>query len=114
MTTNARLPQTRSKQAGHCFKLSMFEIFRCSSRNLTVVVLDENDNAPVFSSSGKSIALREDTDIGTVVSSVHATDRDSQLPPAIQLTEVTAFVCMRRHHYHKADRVPMTQFSRRF
>ena len=63
--------------------------FSCSSQNLTVLLLDENDNPPSFSSTGKSIVLREDTDIGTVVSSVHATDRDSLFQPAMQLTEVS-------------------------
>ena len=43
---------------------------------LTVIVLDENDNDPVFSDFDNEVSFAEDTDIGSVVLSVFATDRD--------------------------------------
>ena len=42
-----------------------------------ISVMDENDNAPVFSASEYSVTVREDAKIGSPVATVSATDKDS-------------------------------------
>uniref|UniRef100_A0A3B4DPB7 Cadherin domain-containing protein n=1 Tax=Pygocentrus nattereri TaxID=42514 RepID=A0A3B4DPB7_PYGNA len=44
--------------------------------NITVKVLDSNDNRPVFSQNTYSATLQENAPIGTIVITVNATDRD--------------------------------------
>jgi protocadherin Fat 1/2/3 len=49
--------------------------FECSSQ-VEIVVSDLNDNAPVFSTALYTSNLPEDTEPGTLVAKVHATDKD--------------------------------------
>ncbi|XP_059919756.1 protocadherin alpha-8-like [Gadus macrocephalus] len=44
--------------------------------NVTILVLDNNDNRPIFSQEVYSVMLRENVDIGTVVIKVQANDLD--------------------------------------
>ncbi|XP_056456679.1 protocadherin alpha-8-like [Gadus chalcogrammus] len=44
--------------------------------NVTILVLDNNDNRPIFSQEVYSVMLRENVDIGTVVINVQANDLD--------------------------------------
>lgn len=48
------------------------------SKVLPITVLDENDNAPKFGKTLFSFRLREDSEIGTVVARMNATDADSR------------------------------------
>ncbi|XP_046394541.1 fat-like cadherin-related tumor suppressor homolog isoform X2 [Ischnura elegans] len=49
--------------------------WECSSL-IEIILSDLNDNAPIFSMSSYSATLPENTDIGTLVAKVHATDLD--------------------------------------
>ncbi|XP_059483774.1 fat-like cadherin-related tumor suppressor homolog isoform X2 [Neocloeon triangulifer] len=49
--------------------------FECSSL-VEILVSDLNDNAPIFSTKLYSVNLPEDTEVGTLVTKVHATDKD--------------------------------------
>ncbi|XP_065345647.1 fat-like cadherin-related tumor suppressor homolog isoform X4 [Cloeon dipterum] len=49
--------------------------FECSSL-IEIYVSDLNDNPPIFSTKVYSVNLPEDTEVGTLVTKVHATDRD--------------------------------------
>ncbi|XP_035288641.1 protocadherin alpha-7-like isoform X6 [Anguilla anguilla] len=49
---------------------------RSGSLNVTVAVLDNNDNRPVFSQDIYSVTLQENVQVGTVVIQVNATDLD--------------------------------------
>ncbi|XP_030622190.1 protocadherin alpha-7-like [Chanos chanos] len=49
---------------------------RSGSINITVTVLDNNDNKPVFSQDSYSVAIQENIPIGTVILKVNATDAD--------------------------------------
>ncbi|XP_052005437.1 protocadherin alpha-8-like [Xyrauchen texanus] len=49
---------------------------RSGTLNITVTVLDINDNRPVFSRETYSVTLRENSIVGTVVIQVNATDKD--------------------------------------
>ncbi|XP_077464618.1 protocadherin alpha-8-like isoform X11 [Stigmatopora argus] len=44
--------------------------------NIFINVIDANDNAPVFSSEKYSVALRENSPVGTIIIKVNATDLD--------------------------------------
>ena len=48
-----------------------------SNASLLVIVADLNDNSPIFSSSGDSVAIREGTPISSEIFSASATDSDS-------------------------------------
>uniref|UniRef100_A0A3P8ZVF3 FAT atypical cadherin 1b n=1 Tax=Esox lucius TaxID=8010 RepID=A0A3P8ZVF3_ESOLU len=48
-----------------------------ASHVLQITVLDSNDNSPHFLQSSYSLSIREDTDVGTAVIQVDATDKDS-------------------------------------
>ncbi|XP_028975067.2 protocadherin alpha-3 isoform X12 [Esox lucius] len=61
---------------------------RSGSLNITVTVLDVNDNKPVFSQDTYSITLQENAPIGTIVVQVHATDLDEGLNSVIEYTLV--------------------------
>uniref|UniRef100_A0A667WTC8 Si:ch73-379j16.2 n=1 Tax=Myripristis murdjan TaxID=586833 RepID=A0A667WTC8_9TELE len=47
--------------------------------NVTVIVLDSNDNHPVFSQEVYSVTLPENVEVGTVVIQVKATDEDDSV-----------------------------------
>uniref|UniRef100_A0A8C7DLN5 FAT atypical cadherin 1 n=1 Tax=Oncorhynchus kisutch TaxID=8019 RepID=A0A8C7DLN5_ONCKI len=49
---------------------------RSASHVLQINVLDSNDNSPNFLQSSYSVSIREDTDVGTAVIQVDATDKD--------------------------------------
>ncbi|VDM30628.1 unnamed protein product [Hydatigera taeniaeformis] len=49
----------------------------CSTMPLCITVHDVNDNAPVFLNENASLALREDTSIGSRIIKLNATDADS-------------------------------------
>ncbi|XP_075902438.1 protocadherin alpha-3-like [Nelusetta ayraudi] len=49
---------------------------KSGSLNLTVIVLDANDNRPVFSKDVYTVALDENSRIGTLVIQINATDLD--------------------------------------
>ncbi|XP_052005733.1 protocadherin alpha-2-like [Xyrauchen texanus] len=49
---------------------------RSGTLNVTVVVLDNNDNRPVFSQDIYSTSLKENTQVGTLVIQVQASDED--------------------------------------
>ena len=55
--------------------------FRCTHQNITVQVLDENDNSPVFKQPIYSVTLSEDAQLGTYVTTVRADDLDSSNAP---------------------------------
>lgn len=50
---------------------------RSASHVLQINVLDSNDNSPNFLQNSYSVSIREDTDVGTAVIQVDATDKDS-------------------------------------
>ncbi|KAI4895406.1 hypothetical protein NFI96_001465, partial [Prochilodus magdalenae] len=49
---------------------------KTSTLNITIKVLDINDNRPVFSQNTYSVTLEENAPVGTIVIVVNATDRD--------------------------------------
>ncbi|KAI1240359.1 hypothetical protein IHE44_0008776 [Lamprotornis superbus] len=49
---------------------------RSTALNLTVVIDDVNDNAPVFSSSSYEVKVPEDQELGSVLLTLSATDQD--------------------------------------
>nr|CAB3264696.1 putative protocadherin beta-18 [Phallusia mammillata] len=66
-------------------------ISRCSFQNLTIFLLDENDNSPVFDHVAP-LRLSESTEIGTSVAVVTATDRDALYQPAYRLVKDNVIV----------------------
>ncbi|XP_045574125.1 protocadherin alpha-7 isoform X9 [Salmo salar] len=52
--------------------------------NVTVTVLDTNDNRPVFNQDIYSVSLKENSPIGTIVTTVNASDADAGLNGAIE------------------------------
>ena len=66
---------------------------RCTDKTLTVNILDENDNAPVFEDlSVLNYIVREDTAIGTTIAKVHAVDADSRYPEALIYVSESQFL----------------------
>ena len=56
---------------------------RCTNITVVVVLLDENDNSPIFRKPAiNEISLREDSDIGATIAQVEAVDMDSMFPIA--------------------------------
>ncbi|XP_051514053.1 protocadherin alpha-2-like [Myxocyprinus asiaticus] len=54
--------------------------------NITVIVLDVNDNRPVFSRESYSATLRENAPLGTIVITINATDLDDGINGEIEYT----------------------------
>ncbi|XP_077433293.1 protocadherin alpha-8-like isoform X24 [Vanacampus margaritifer] len=52
---------------------------RSGSLNVTVIVLDSNDNHPIFKQEVHSVTLSENVKLGTIVIKVEATDLDERL-----------------------------------
>ncbi|XP_055782661.1 protocadherin alpha-7-like isoform X12 [Salvelinus fontinalis] len=52
--------------------------------NVTVIVLDTNDNRPVFNQDIYSVSLNENSPIGTIVTAVNASDADAGLNGAVE------------------------------
>lgn len=64
--------------------------WECSSE-IELLISDLNDNAPVFSLPYYSVALPEDVEVGTLVTKVHATDKDVGINRKIKYTFVDSF-----------------------
>ncbi|XP_042566755.1 protocadherin alpha-3-like [Clupea harengus] len=52
---------------------------KSGSMNISITVLDTNDNRPIFSQATYSVTIQENTAIGTIVVKVNATDLDEGL-----------------------------------
>jgi len=63
----------------HTVNISVTDGLHVSSHLLTVNVLDENDNSPVFSQNIYTFMVAENSVNGTVVGTVNATDSDSHV-----------------------------------
>ncbi|XP_063045455.1 protocadherin alpha-8-like [Engraulis encrasicolus] len=59
---------------------------KSGSMNITVTVLDTNDNRPVFSQDTYSVTVPENIAVGAVIVKVNATDRDEGLNGDIEYT----------------------------
>uniref|UniRef100_A0A087X3Y7 Cadherin domain-containing protein n=1 Tax=Poecilia formosa TaxID=48698 RepID=A0A087X3Y7_POEFO len=59
---------------------------RSGNLNLTITVLDVNDNRPVFSKDIYTVSLNENAPLGTLVIKVNATDSDEGLNGEIEYT----------------------------
>ncbi|XP_036379668.1 protocadherin alpha-8-like [Megalops cyprinoides] len=59
---------------------------RSGELNVTVIVLDINDNAPVFNKQKYTVNVKENIPVGTVLIAVNATDRDEGLNGEIVYT----------------------------
>lgn len=70
------------------FTWKQYHAFRCSSKNLTMMLLDENDNFPVFDQHLQRRELQEGSKIGTVVATVSAADHDNLYKPSYRLAQV--------------------------
>ncbi|XP_067104234.1 protocadherin alpha-3-like [Osmerus mordax] len=72
-------PLDREKQSEHRLLLTAIDggnPSRSGNLNVTITVLDSNDNHPVFSQELYSVTLLENVEVGTVVVKVNATDLD--------------------------------------
>ncbi|XP_062332871.1 protocadherin alpha-13 [Osmerus eperlanus] len=72
-------PLDREKQFEHRLLLTAIDggnPSRSGNLNVTITVLDSNDNHPVFSQELYSVTLLENVEVGTVVVKVNATDLD--------------------------------------
>ncbi|XP_056133034.1 protocadherin alpha-8-like [Lampris incognitus] len=59
---------------------------RSGSLNITITVLDANDNRPVFSQDTYTVSIYENASIGTLLVKLNATDLDEGLNSAIEYT----------------------------
>ncbi|XP_064874256.1 protocadherin alpha-3-like [Oncorhynchus nerka] len=69
----------REKQMKHTLLLTAIDggiPQRSGTLNVTIVVLDSNDNRPVFSQDTYNVRIQENVGVGTVVIRVNATDAD--------------------------------------
>ena len=57
--------------------------YRCTESNITMEILDVNDNPPVFSSSVYEVTMAEDNDVGKKVIRVIASDDDATNSPVM-------------------------------
>ncbi|XP_047441801.1 protocadherin beta-15-like [Mugil cephalus] len=72
-------PLDREQKAEHCLVLTALDGGnppKSGSLNLTITVLDANDNRPVFSRDVYTVSLDENAPIGTLVVQINATDTD--------------------------------------
>ncbi|XP_067104237.1 protocadherin alpha-8-like [Osmerus mordax] len=72
-------PLDREKQPEHSFILTAFDggsPVRSGTLNITITVLDSNDNPPIFNQDMYSVTLPENVEVGSVVVKVKATDLD--------------------------------------
>nr|CAB3264692.1 protocadherin 18-like [Phallusia mammillata] len=60
---------------------------QCSYEQLDVVVMDENDHAPQFSQSEVNVTIAENASVGSVITTITATDGDNVNLPALKLNE---------------------------
>nr|CAB3264695.1 protocadherin beta-15-like [Phallusia mammillata] len=59
----------------------------CSNTSIDLVVLDVNDNSPIFSEPEVTVTLDEDTPVGEFVTTLQAVDGDSQNKPSFTENE---------------------------
>ncbi|XP_048058593.1 protocadherin alpha-8-like isoform X38 [Megalobrama amblycephala] len=74
-----RKPLDRERKAEHVLVLKALDGGnppKSGTLNITVTVLDNNDNRPVFSQDPYSVSLQENSPIGTTVIKIKATDSD--------------------------------------
>ncbi|XP_053342438.1 protocadherin alpha-8-like [Clarias gariepinus] len=72
-------PLDRERKAEHKLILTAFDggsPQRSGALNITVIVLDVNDNRPIFSQDVYTTTLKENTPMGTLVLKLHANDND--------------------------------------
>ncbi|XP_035018106.2 protocadherin alpha-13-like [Hippoglossus stenolepis] len=82
-------PLDREQKAEHNLTLTATDggsPAKSGSLNITITVLDVNDNRPVFSKDTYSVSLDENAPIGTLVIQLNATDLDEGLNSAIEYT----------------------------
>ncbi|XP_071377134.1 protocadherin gamma-C3-like [Centroberyx affinis] len=82
-------PLDREHKAEHCLVLTALDggnPSKSGSLNLTITVLDANDNRPVFSQDMYTVSLYENANIGTLVIKLNATDLDEGSNSAIEYT----------------------------
>uniref|UniRef100_A0A1B0B4Y0 Cadherin domain-containing protein n=1 Tax=Glossina palpalis gambiensis TaxID=67801 RepID=A0A1B0B4Y0_9MUSC len=60
------------------FAREMDEPTRYSSAHVQITIRDQNDNFPEFSHAIYSVSLMENSEIGTAITKIQATDKDSQ------------------------------------
>ncbi|XP_040903617.1 protocadherin Fat 4-like [Toxotes jaculatrix] len=80
-------PLDREQKAEHRLVLTALDggsPSKSGSLNLTITVLDANDNRPVFSKDTYSVSLDENAPIGTLVIQLNATDLDEGLNSEIE------------------------------
>ena len=61
-------------------------------KEIHVVVLDENDNAPIFSQQFYNVTIAESADVGTPVIQIQASDLDATNSSSLVQTEVNIFL----------------------
>lgn len=66
----------------------------CSSQ-IEIIILDVNDNAPIFSMDMYTVSLPEDAEVGTLVTKMHATDADIGINRKINYT----FIDSHKDHF---------------
>lgn len=79
----------REKNANHLLRVTAVDGGnppKSGTLNITVAVLDNNDNRPVFSQEVYSATLQENAPSGTVVTVVNATDADDGLNGDVEYT----------------------------
>uniref|UniRef100_UPI003AAEC862 protocadherin alpha-3-like n=1 Tax=Centroberyx gerrardi TaxID=166262 RepID=UPI003AAEC862 len=82
-------PLDREHKAEHFLVLTALDggnPSKSGSLNLTITVLDANDNRPVFSQDTYTVSLYENANIGTLVIKLNATDLDEGSNSAIEYT----------------------------
>ncbi|XP_068182558.1 uncharacterized protein [Antennarius striatus] len=82
-------PLDREQKAEHRLVFTAFDggsPAKSGSLNLTITVLDANDNRPMFGKDMYSVSLNENSPIGTLVMQLNATDLDEGLNGEIEYT----------------------------
>ncbi|XP_078488561.1 protocadherin-18-like isoform X2 [Ciona intestinalis] len=64
----------------------------CTNQDIEVILLDENDHTPHFKHDIYNISMMEDTVVGTVVTTITATDGDKSNLPAMRLNHENQIV----------------------
>ncbi|KAG5869907.1 Fat-like cadherin-related tumor suppressor-like protein, partial [Gonioctena quinquepunctata] len=64
--------------------------WKCSSE-VEIIITDLNDNAPIFTLPYYSVSLNEDVEVGTLVTTIHATDADTEINKKIQYSFIDTF-----------------------
>ncbi|XP_033119933.1 protocadherin-23-like isoform X2 [Anneissia japonica] len=75
-TVTLNAPLNREEREQYRLKISVFDGVETAERDMVVNVLDENDNAPVFSEQSYEVTIPELTPPGYAIETVNATDMD--------------------------------------